>query len=1653
METPKQNGSEVQIEVMNKDDVADDDIIQVKDSEQNNGDVDAENYVDLDQKSLANRLCRSEKYCNSPIIHRRSRIDEILSIPDVAAALHEEEFTSLVRNKDQKIANRPPSPAFLKHESPTCEEDQSPINRFDFNFRGSETESVEASVVGIEDDKNSCESSSSSESNRSSASDSSLVVIKDKQNPPNPVVTDNVAPSQDAGDVYELIADSLGPLKTALVPDKESTLVGRRLSTSSNGGRQNGSDSSSKEDSENASPPSSVMEEEPYIEDYFDTYNRPTLNERRMLRKSGLFKNKSESQATVLTWRSLARAIQRVRRFNSLGEQYEDACELPELTPILKDPASKPTLRKKTVSFSRLPSEAPVKNAADCVSMMQGGHQFVKMRSNARIYNRFYWFDVTTSSLRWEPSKKDSGKAKIDISSIKEVRPGKATELFLSSDISSHFPEECAFSIIYSDYKNLDLIAGSVDEANIWITGLRCLLAGQDPEELQTRPDTRDVWLSSVFESADINGDGYLDEEESLELLKRLSDGIRETRIKQKLTEFLRFKDRDRTRLTKDEFVELFKDVTTRPEIYFLLARHASKDDRLSVDDLMLFLESDQGLTDVTKEVCLDLIERYEPSLELKAIPAFGIDGFTKYLMSRECNIFDPAHAKVCQDMTQPLSHYYIASSHNTYLMEDQLSGPSNVGAYIRALLRCCRCIELDCWDGPEGRPVIKHGHTQSNSISFEQTIEAIKECSFKNSPYPVILCIENHCSIEQQKVMASVLKSILGDQIYTAPPTSDTDYLPSPDSLKNKFLIKGKKLPPDLEGDEGEVSGEDEGAEINEKVPPSPVKSPFSIGPGILLSRKRIEEDEEEEIKPKQKLCRELSDLVSLCVSVRMSDNDLLFVHSKSRKFYEITSMHERTATQLSNNSPEEFVNFNKKFLTRVHPSAVRVDSSNFNPQDYWNCGVQIASLNYQTPGLMMDINDGRFAMNGGCGYVLKPTIMREEVAYFSAQQNDVIPSVAPKILHLRIISGQEFPKPRGGGAKGHVIDPYVLIELFGMMGDCSEQRTRTSHDCGSGNSTALFDESFEFRLTVPDLALVRFVVLDDEFIGDEFIGQYTIPFECLRPGYRHLRLRSIFDEPLDDATLFVHIAVTDGSMQLSHSNSMPNMPNTVSSPGPMPPSSTGSISTGSFKLSKKRSSSSGALLKQNKKAQQQQQARRERAAAMRIVGVKKIDETFQTASPALRDAGEMKENLHQSLCFFKEVCGLPALSSVKQCIRNLALRANLESQQNNVSNKKLSRKASLDQNPNSYSPVNGIGSQGTPKMRDKNNFSKIASRGSSESLNLKTDASGKFALKMVFKNNCPTMEIYNLATQPPSSSDMWRKVLAGFQSLVNDARYVVDNANKCQESLSLIHQEALKYHENLPSLLNVTASALSDPSRVTGSPSSKKQKKKDKKRTPSGISISGNAEWDFAWNCSVIRGHLDILKSAQKEAATILTHLREAGSNSGLIGDEDITKIPIKEHVLRKSDSKLSNCSDASRDSTLAGQGDELSSGSDSSSQQGKSEEKDSISSASVTESKNVNNNNLRGSEEVPCNSSSSNFTTSCPDVTNNITTASKEHPPLNGIEFFTCKKNGDSKNSNEFVQNSDLTKSQIPANISQSGEAMKTISEEKPSSLTIL
>ncbi|XP_064601802.1 inactive phospholipase C-like protein 2 [Liolophura sinensis] len=842
-----------------------------------------------------------------------------------------------------------------------------------------------------------------------------------------------------------------------------------------------------------------------------------------------------------------------------------------------------------------MPTERKITTAQDCLTYMQNGSDLVKVRSNSRQYHRLFTLNNDLTEIRWHPTSKKPHKARISISSIKEVRIGKTTEALKNKEIAGVYPDECAFSIIFGDtYDSMDLIATTPDEANIWVSGLTCLLNASN--KLKKSPDgtdelhqMRDSWLQEMFESADIDNCGVLDEFEVIGLMKKLNSNVTPTRIQQKLKELqLKRSDESRGRLNSDEFISLFKEISTRPEIYFLLVRYASNADYMTTDDLLLFLEAEQGMARVTKDKCLEIMDKFEPSKDGRRQGHLGIDGFTAYLLSEECDVFETEHKVVCQDMSHPLAHYFISSSHNTYLLEDQLKGPSSVEGYIQALEKGCRCVELDCWDGPNDDPVIYHGHTLTSKISFKSVIEAINDKAFETSEYPVILSLENHCSVKQQKAMAHYMTSIFGEKLYRDKVDENAQTMPSPEQLKGKLLVKGKKLPLDSNLEEGYVTEEDEGAETERK-----------------------KNNKRDTSGRKHKLVRELSDLVNIFVSKRFEDFQ---ISQHQQKVWEVCSFSESQALKQAIACPEEFVNHNKYFMSRVYPNGMRVDSSNYNPQDLWNCGCQMVSLNFQTPGLMMDLYDGLFQKNGGCGYVLKPAIMREEIAYFSASTRDVIPGVSPQILHVKVISGQHFPKPRGSGSKGDVTDPYITIEIFGIPADCAVEKTKTVPHNGYN---PIFDESFEFQINLPELALVRFSVLDDDYIGDEFIGQYTVPFECMQTGYRHLRLLSNTGDAIEKCTLFVHIAITN-----------------------------------------KRGGGKG-----NRRGIVHRRAKRYRDyASMKSIGVRCIDETFKAASQPLRDSTDLRDNVHVGLANFKETCGLAPIANVKQCIRLLATRiANL--------------------------------------------------------------------------------------------------------------------------------------------------------------------------------------------------------------------------------------------------------------------------------------------------------------------------------------------------------------------------------------------------------
>ncbi|XP_005297185.2 1-phosphatidylinositol 4,5-bisphosphate phosphodiesterase delta-1 isoform X2 [Chrysemys picta bellii] len=743
----------------------------------------------------------------------------------------------------------------------------------------------------------------------------------------------------------------------------------------------------------------------------------------------------------------------------------------------------------------------------DLIFLLKGS-QLLKVKSSSWRKERFYKLQEDCKTI-WQESKKmlRSPESQLfSIEDIRDVRPGHMTEGM--EKYAKDVPEHRCFSIIFKDQrKNLDLIASSEDDANHWTAGLKKIIAKNNS---MSQRQKLQHWIHSCLRKADKNKDNKMSFKELKSFLKEVNIQMDDSYAKQIFQQC----DKSKTETLEDEEIETFyKMLTERAEIDGIFAKYSSAEGIMSRDNLLRFLREKQREEDAVPESALSLIERYEPNEIAKKQQIMTKDGFLMYLLSAEGNIFNSSHCKVYQDMTQPLSHYFVSSSHNTYLMEDQIRGPSSTEAYIRALTKGCRCVELDCWDGPNSEPVIYHGYTLTSKILFSDAIKAIKNYAFETSPYPVIISLENHCSLEQQKMMAQHMKTILGDMLLVMPVDGNTSDFPSPEQLKGKILVKGKKLNSleetiGMNGNSGieaeDVSDEDEAAEMEDES----VKK----------------EVEQKRTSVKLKLAKELSDIVIYCKSVHFQGFDNTI---SPRAFYEMSSFTESKAQKLAQESGTSFIHHNVRHLSRVYPAGWRTDSSNYNPVDLWNVGCQIIALNFQTPGPEMDVYQGRFQDNGFSGYVLKPRFLRDKQSKFNPKSITEGAWWMRKKLQIKIISGQQLPKVNK--SKNSIVDPRVTVEIHGVQRDNGKKQTKVIENNGFNPK---WDEEFGFDIDVPELALVRFVVEDfDVSTKNDFIGQFTIPFTCLKQGYRHIHLLTKNGDPYPSAMLFVHINILDNN------------------------------------------------------------------------------------------------------------------------------------------------------------------------------------------------------------------------------------------------------------------------------------------------------------------------------------------------------------------------------------------------------------------------------------------------------------------------------------------------------------------------------------------
>uniref|UniRef100_H2ZU78 Phosphoinositide phospholipase C n=1 Tax=Latimeria chalumnae TaxID=7897 RepID=H2ZU78_LATCH len=455
-------------------------------------------------------------------------------------------------------------------------------------------------------------------------------------------------------------------------------------------------------------------------------------------------------------------------------------------------------------------------------------------------------------------------------------------------------------------------------------------------------------------------------------------------------------------------------------------------------------------------------------------------DGFYRFINSPFFDIFNKEHEKVYQDMTQPLQHYFISSSHNTYLLGDQLASDSSTTAYLRVLRKGCRCVEIDCWDGPDGEPIVYHGHTLTSKILFKNVIKIIHKFAFESAILPLLVALKKHISSRKSQQVIQ-------------------DY-----SKNKEFLLKLCENDAHFKNDTlvqillKNVLFEQQKLETYKQTKKT-TKYGSSVRAGNFIKQTGKKKYMTVRFfkKPKKttiELAMDLSDLVIYTKAVRFQS----FEYSRdNQKFYEMNSLGETKAIKLGRQAACDFMVHTSRFLTRIYPKGSRAFSSNYNPQELWNVGCQMVALNFQTGGLQMDLQDGKFRDNGGCGYILKPVFLRRPERY-RFNPNNPYQEIHPIKLDILIISANQIVGSDGVTEKE--INPYVQVEIWGVPVDCQQKSTYVIKNNGFN---PIWNEILSFSIEVPELALVRFTVEHDSPVTNSIVlGQYTLPFTCMKKG-----------------------------------------------------------------------------------------------------------------------------------------------------------------------------------------------------------------------------------------------------------------------------------------------------------------------------------------------------------------------------------------------------------------------------------------------------------------------------------------------------------------------------------------------------------------------
>ena len=189
------------------------------------------------------------------------------------------------------------------------------------------------------------------------------------------------------------------------------------------------------------------------------------------------------------------------------------------------------------------------------------------------------------------------------------------------------------------------------------------------------------------------------------------------------------------------------------------------------------------------------------------------------------------------------------------------------------------------------------------------------------------------------------------------------------------------------------------------------------------------------------------------------------------------------------------------EKHLLRCYPAGHRILSDNYDPSPAWSLGAQMVALNFQANDKPTWINRGKFAANGGSGFIRKPKHLIDP--------SIPAPTEPARSLSVTVVAGSGWDTFKDAELVG-APDTYVRVSITGNMKDAKSFATSTFTGERTGpKAQPFFNETFTFDVVEPDLALLLLTVYDKDTVSqDDFLAQYCCPVSLLRKGSRVLPL-----------------------------------------------------------------------------------------------------------------------------------------------------------------------------------------------------------------------------------------------------------------------------------------------------------------------------------------------------------------------------------------------------------------------------------------------------------------------------------------------------------------------------------------------------------------